>query len=266
MILKRLRRVLSFVLAIALTLVFQVAASPQDSSTEWERVLTDSEFYIDSDQTSLRLESGQRLIARFRTVLSKPESLDNKSRLKYKTRIDTYEFNGGESYRIVKTELLDASEKVLVSTDIEQPVWKPTRGRTVAALYNAAVRLPPFGAWKVTGGRFSNGSPIEPSDISVQKLTIPTFVNIHIDGVQAGNSKCWKPEFETRVITDKEFGKSIGGHLKDLGIGTDVVNALIIKCDGDGKAMPQSILLQLPERRGLLLYDGVFFDMIRDKK
>ena len=75
----------------ALLLLSCLPVSTQAQIETWQRVFTGDDFTVDVNTTSLTLEP-HVFRARFRTVLSKPETISSNSPTKYKTRLETIEF------------------------------------------------------------------------------------------------------------------------------------------------------------------------------
>lgn len=112
-----------------------VSIAAQSEKERWQRVYTSEDSIIEIDESRVTFGSAQIGRVRFRTIFSQPQVLEEKSALKYKTRLETIEFRCAEKpadvlkivpsmpiyYRLYEAELLDAKGKVLRTYE-----WDPS--------------------------------------------------------------------------------------------------------------------------------------------
>src|SRR5450432_2631908 len=149
-------------LTVAFLLLSCLPASTQAQHETWQRIFTSDEFTVDVNPTSLTFET-HIFRAQFRTVFSKPEAISSNSPTKYKTRLETIEFNTDKQYRYFETSLLDSTGKIVQSylRDSSQD-WRVFKeGGVTARLFDAARALRPLGRWTVIGYRYIDGKPNE---------------------------------------------------------------------------------------------------------
>src|SRR5258708_2169455 len=126
----------SIVAICSLTVAIPIAIA--QGKDEWHRVVTGPDSNIDVSIASLKLEADRIFSAKFKTTLSKSESVAAKPSGKYKTRLETIQFDSTKmQYRIRETDLLDSSGKLLAASTSEE--WKPIRSGTSSRLYNRAI-------------------------------------------------------------------------------------------------------------------------------
>lgn len=144
------------VLLCALLLMPPVLFASQDEKEEWQRVYTgeDSIIEIDVSRVTFVEYSSARKVTfsyktgrvGFRTILSKPEALKDNTAIKYKTQLETIEFNcAGNTtrYRLYESTLLDDKGKVVKSYE-PNPIkeWKEAKlGSMMNKLAGAACTL-----------------------------------------------------------------------------------------------------------------------------
>lgn len=262
----------------------------QNNADQWLRVLTGEDSVIDVNRLSLALEPKQVITAQFRTRLLKSEPVPGNSGLKYGSRIDFFEFDiKDQLYRISKSDLLDSSGKVVLSNPSSNPdKWKQLRGPTVHRLFSAASQLQPFGIWKVMSYRYASGDPASNDDPPELKNLIGSEVLLKLDRVVAGRQTCEAPVFDPKTITNDDFTHRIGNSLKSLGIESDKLNAVLLRCENEKTLVPtlmlgrkltfgdfgfakkpdfpsQTLILRIPGNKALMLWDGVFLDLERTK-
>jgi hypothetical protein len=104
------KRLLFSFLIISPTLLFASQAP-----TEWRRVYTSSESITEIDHSSVtftannvnhQINFGATRTGRvnFRTIFSKPQLLDKKSSVSYKTSLETYEFRCDKDDRVIQNQ------------------------------------------------------------------------------------------------------------------------------------------------------------------
>jgi hypothetical protein len=229
------------------------------SGDDWHRVVTGPGFNIDVSIGSLKLDANRVFSARFKTTLSKSESVGGQSSEKYKTRLETIEFSPNDrQYRLRETTLLDSSGKKVLSSSSEQ--WKPIKG-TASELYYRAMTLPPFGSWKVITYRYADGKPAGVDDPADLRNLIGSSLWLRFDGVQLGGKTCSAPSFQLKTFDNDEFVKRTGNPLKFIEIVTDKIDAVLMKCDPDRSSISQTFFLQLPNGKLMLLWEGVFVEL-----
>lgn len=258
-----LRMLIKPIIFLIILLGLCTALTPaQDENNTWQRVITGPGFNIDVSVQSLKLEANQNFAARFKTTLSKSESVDGKSGAKYKTRLETIEFNPNTyEYRIRETDFLDSSGKLIISSSSTK--WKQIRGGTASTLYQQAKSLPPFGSWKVITYHYADGKPAVPDDPPDLRKLIGSSLFLTFDNVQLAGKACAGPSYQLKKISDEEFTKRTGSPLNALGVEGKSLEAIIVTCDRDRSHLPQTFFLQLPNRKILLLWDGVFLELER---
>ena len=262
----------------------------QNNGDPWLRVLTGEDSIIDVNRLSLVLEPKQVITAQFRTRLLKSEPVPGNSGLKYESRIDFFEFDiKDQLYRISKSDLFDSSGKVVLSNTSSGPdSWKQVRGPTAHRLFTAASQLPPFGMWKVMSYRYASGDPASDDDPPELKNLVGSEVLFKLDRVVAGRQTCEAPVFDPKTITNDDFSHRIGNSLRSLGIGSDKVNAVLLRCENEKTLVPtimlgqkltngiselqrkpnfpsQTLIIRIPGNKALMLWDGVFLDLERTK-
>lgn len=249
------------IIFLILLLVFCIAKTlAQDDNNTWQRVITGSGFNIDVSVQSLRLEANRNFAAKFKTTLSKSEPIEGKSGPKFKTRLETIEFDANSrKYRIRETDFLDSNGKLIISSSSDE--WKQIRGGTANTLYQRAMGLPPFGSWKVITYYYADGKPAAPDDPPDLRKLIGASLFLTFDNAQLAGKICAEPSYELKKISDEEFTKRTGSPLKAIGVEGASLDAIIMKCNADRSYLPQTFFLQLPNRKILLLWDGVFLEL-----
>jgi hypothetical protein len=237
-----------------------ISISAQQEKVRWERVYTGEDSIIEIDASSLKFDTDRILRATFRTVLTKPERLPEKSGINYKSRFETIAFTlVPRRYRFEVVDWLDGSGKVVQS--YKSPAsgdWKALKaGGIMERLFNAMNALPPFGSWRVLAYRFADGPPDKPGDASVTRL-VGTRVRINSEQAEVAERICLVPTYQSRRYTSQEFAREHGVELRTIGVEADFAESITIKCE-NGWQPPQSLLIQLPREQMLLLWDGLFF-------
>ena len=230
---------------------------------KWERVHTGQEYIIEINVNHLKLERERVLQAQFRTILSQPESLRGKPEAKYKTRLETIDFklNDGK-YSFAEVTLLDPSGKVLQSYLSPTQEWRVLKpGGITERLFEAARTLPPFGSWKTVNYRFAEHETKPAADLA---MLIGTRVRLFSDRAEVGAKICSSPDFQSKRFTQEEMLRDVGVDLKTIGIKADHVDAINVRCEGNGWQPPYSVLIKTHEAEMLMLWDGVFLVLKRD--
>ena len=129
-------------------------------------------------------------------------------------------------------------------------------------LFNATRALPPFGNWNVVAYRFGDGSPVGAPDLT---RLIGTRVSFNSDSAAVGVKVCSSPDYQSRLVDDQELSRELGISLKSIGIKANHADTIVVKCETDGWAPPRSLLVKLPEGGMLMLWDGVFLVLKKER-
>lgn len=235
-----------------------ISIRAQGEKDKWQRVYTGEESVIDVNVSSPTFDAGHVLRVRFRTTLSKPESLQGKPGTKYKSRLETIGFKLTEKrYRFYDISLLDSTGKTVQLYEANASEdWKALKdGGMMQRLFDAARQLPPFGDWKVVDYRFGDGTP---KDAQEFRRLLGTRVRLNSDRAEVGMKVCTSPAYRSKPVTDKEFFRELGITLESIGIEANHADTTVVKCEANGWAPPQSLLVKLPEGGILMLWEGVF--------
>jgi hypothetical protein len=238
-------------------------SNAQKAADQWLRTVTDDDFVIDVNRSSMVIGPDHVISARFRTTLLKEETVPGKPTVRYLTRVDSIHFDlKDRQYLIHESSFLDASATVVLSLTGTGD-WKPRYGRTADKLFQAARQLSPFGFWKVLSYRYASGRPHANGEPPELTSLVGTTVRLDLDGVSVGKGQCWSPVFEPKTTTNEEFVKQTGSPLKALGISTDKVEAITVKCRAGDGFPSQTLILKLAGNNALMLWEGVFLKIER---
>lgn len=243
---------------------FSIAVGAQQGSLRWQRVYTGDDSVIELNGSSLKFEPDNVLRATYRTVLSKPESLAEKTGAKYKSRVETVVFaSSGRRYRFDEVSWLDVDGNLVhtyhAAANAEWKVFK--EGGIINRMFSAIVTSAPFGAWKVLAYRFGDGPANETIAAPEPARLVNTHVRLNLDRAEVGGKVCSAPTYLSRRFTAEEFSRDLGVELKGLGITSNHAESIIVKCAGKDWQPPQSLLIQLPEGGMLILWEGVFLTL-----
>ena len=228
---------------------------------EWQRVITSQDSNIEISSSSLVLGPNDLFSAKFRTILSKSEQAYEKPGVKYKTRLETIQFDAKKQvYRILETSLLDSSEKPVLTFAPQREVWKPI-GQTAGKLYGAASILPPLGAWRVTGIRYADGKPVSSEDDAQFTKLYGSDITVRMERFGIGREVCSAPNYESGSLTDAEFAKWTNRSLKEVGFAAGKIDALKIRCEPKGGSSELHFLFLGPADTATLLSGGALFDL-----
>ena len=242
---------------VILLLWWSVSVAAQ--SHKWQRVFTGEDFIVDVKPSTLTYQPGRVVRLQFRTVLSKPEPLDGKS--KYKTRVETIEFRSDKRYRYYETTLLDSADRTLATYPLSHE-WKTFKaGGITNRLYDTAISLLPFGRWTVATYRYAEGNPNRSSEPPELVKLKGTEVTLGFDIATVGSERCSSPSYESHGLADKDYYLKFGISLETLGVVTTQGDAVILKCESNGWSPAQSLILPLPSGKVLLLWKGVFLEL-----
>lgn len=237
----------------------------QGEKDKWQRVYTGEESVIDVNVSSATFDAGHVMRVRFRTTLSKSESLKKKPGTKYKSRLETIEFKLTEKrYRFNDISLLDSTGKTVQSYEANASEdWKVLKdGGMMYRLFDAARQLPPLGSWKVVDYRFGDGTPIDAHQF--RKL-LGTHVRLNSDRAEVGMKVCSSPAYQSKPVTDKEFLRELGISMGSVGIKANHADTIVVRCEANGWAPPRSLLVKLPEDGTLMLWEGVFLVLKKER-
>ena len=250
----------SFLFVIAVTL-------PTYGQSRWQRIISGEGFVMEVDSTSLILEPNGILSARFRTVLSKAESLPNDAKIKYKTRIETIEFDSGK-YRVIKSELFDSDDVTVAKSEPgARATWRRSVGATASRLFAVTAQLPPFGDWKVNAYRYVGGEkPSIDEPIDLMQL-VGNDVRITLTSMTVGKQTCASPVYQTEMTTIKGLSERLGSSSDIFGNLTDPVQTTKISCGSNEWKPPNTLLIRQDENRSDLLWNGVLLELsaVREK-
>ncbi len=232
---------------------------------EWRRVIT-ADANIDVSVSSLILEPNDIFRAKFRTSLSKSEEAFEKPGVKYKTRLETVQFDSrNQMYRVVETVLLDSSDKTVFSSGpVMTARWREI-GRTAGRMYSAASELRPLGSWTIASVRYADGG--QPSSEEAPDLTklIGSNVSARMEQFQVARETCRYPAYESQTIDDKTFEKAVGVPFKTAGLVTESLDALLIRCRSNDNVAELHLLFLLPADKAVLFSGGVLLDLEKPK-
>lgn len=243
---------------------FPISLLAQRERERWQRVYTGEDSIIEIDVSSLRFEPDQILRLRFRTILSKPESLREKPGVKFKSRLETIDFKSHDGqYRFNEIRLLDSMGNTVQSYEANSSGdWKVLKeGGIMKRLFYAIRALSPFGSWTVLAYRFGDGASDKAPDAPDVTKLIGTRVRLEPARAEVGVKVCPSPAYQSRLFTNQEFSRALGVTLESVGINSNHAAAIIVKCEGSGWAPPQSLLLELSDGHMLILWDGLFLVM-----
>ena len=255
------------VLALCVLYCSPVTIQAQTSGEKWRRVFTAEEFSVDVDPASLRFEPERILRARFRTIYSKGETTDGNPVTKYKTRLEWIAFKSNEKrYRVDDVSLVNSDGKIVRSWSNALDGWKVLRdGGIMQRQLTVAQSLNPLGLWKVVAYRYAEDSPAGATEPPELANLVGTRVRLNFDAAEVGTKSCHSPAYRSRNLNDKEFLQDLGASLSSIGIKTDRVETIAVKCETGGWKPPQSLLIRLPEGGALLLWEGVFLELKRQR-
>lgn len=132
------------ILICALMLLLPWAAATQERD-RWERVYTLEDATIAINSTKVELTGGGLGRVQFRWNFSEAQPVGEGSEAKYKTRVETVEFNcNRRRYRLTTFTLLDSKGKMVLSKELEpwQLEWRFVKaGGMMEKLLGPACRL-----------------------------------------------------------------------------------------------------------------------------
>lgn len=240
----------------------------QREKERWQRVYTGEDFYIETNAARMTLEPHQILRAIFQTVQKKPASLTGQSGTEYKRHLETIDFKLNERrYRLYEVEWID-SDGQTVQTHKTDPSedWKVLKpGGMMERLFYAVAAFSPFGTWKVVDFRFGDASLDKPAKVRELTALIGRRVRIAPNSAEVGLQRCSSPSYQSRQSTRDELSQQLGVSAQAVGLNTDHVESIVLKCDGRGWSPPRSLLVKLPKGDMLMLWEGVFLVLKTDR-
>ena len=239
----------------------------QQSKDKWYRVYTGEGSVIEINASSLRFQPDHVLRVQFRTIFSNPETLGGSSGEKYKTRLEAIEFKlDKRQYRISDTTLLDPRGKELqwYTTD-QMREWRALKpGGITERLFNAARAMYPFGNWKVIAYRSADGELNQPASKELEKL-IGVRVCFDANRAEVGSEICTVPAFEDTSQPSAALFRDVATVLKSVGVQSGSTDMVTINCKDGGWQPPMSLLVKLRDGEMLMLWDGVFLVLKRER-
>src|SRR6266516_760699 len=254
----------SATVTVCILVSLPVSAPAQSEKDRWQRVYTGEDSIIEVNTSSLSFEPKHILRVQFRTVFSKPENLQEKSGTKYKTRLETIEFKLISGYRLYATSLLDATGKTVQSYQANSSEdWKVMKdGGIMQRMFHAAQELPTLGIWKVVAYRFGDGTPPSAQEF---KRTLGTRVRLHFDRAEVGVKVCSSPDYQSKPATDHRIFQQLGISFESIGIKASRADTIVVKCESNDWAPPQSLLVNLLDGDMLMLWDGIFLVLKKER-
>ena len=119
-------------------------------------------------------------------------------------------------------------------------------------------------AANITVTPIGGGSPGVTPTPELARL-VGTRVRLQSDRVAVGATVCTAPAFEDRRASKEEFSRSFGIQFESIGIKAEQVEAINVRCEGSEWAPPQSLLVKVSEGAMLMLWDGVFLVLKRER-
>lgn len=236
----------------------------QQEKDKWQRVFTSEAFVTEINKSSLRLEPERILRIQSRTVLSDPVRISGNTGPKYKSTLQTVDYKLGEGqYRISETVFLDSSGKVLLET-VGTTDWRVIKeGGVMDNVLQAAYTLQPFGSWKITTYRYAEGNPAQ-TPAELENL-VGKRAEFCFDCAEVETRVCSSALFQDQRYTKDEFASKLGFELKAVGINADAVETIEVKCVRGEWRPAHSLLLKVGEHEMLMLWDGVFLVLKRER-
>ncbi|HEY3040071.1 MAG TPA: hypothetical protein VGJ66_15130 [Pyrinomonadaceae bacterium] len=258
-----LRRTILITVLLGSALLFVHAQSKH----KWQRVYTGDDSVIEVNASSLILERDHVLRADFRTILAKSENIAVSQGAKYKSRIETIRFKLNDNrYCLGETTWFDAKGTKLHSYTPAAEDWRVLkRGGVMERLFHAARTLPPYGSWKVIAYRFAEGSPANKPEPALEKV-VGTRVRLQANRAEVGGKVCSSLAYEDKRVSNEELNRELGVRLAAIGINAEYIETTKVKCEGGGWTPPQSLLMKLKEREMLMLWNGVFLVLQRERE
>ena len=113
-----------------------------------------------------------------------------------------------------------------------------------------------FGTWQIVGSRFGDGISVGSRDA---KKLLGKRIRFSVDRASLGSDRCSSAVYESRRIAKEEFVMEFKTSLRSIGIKSNHVDVLTVRCGNNHWVAPGGLLLKLPGGSMLTLWDGVFF-------
>jgi hypothetical protein len=128
-------------LTCALLVIAPLLIGAQEEKERWQRIYTSEDSIIEMNVSKVTFGAPPVARVRFRTILSRPQTLTGQTIIQYKTRLDTIEFKcetygagslhdpaNATRYRLYEASLLDTKGQVIKSFEWEpSEEWKAVR-------------------------------------------------------------------------------------------------------------------------------------------
>lgn len=250
--------------AILFLLCGPVCIQAQQEKDKWHRVFTSEAFVTHINTSSLKLGPDKMLQLQSRTVVSDPVRISGSTGPKYKSTVQTVEFKLGQGqYRILDTVFLDSSGKVLLET-VGPTDWRAIKeGGVMDNVLAAASVLQPFGSWKITNYRYVEGTQSQ-APPELEKL-VGNHAQFCFDCAEVESRVCSSALFQDQRYTKEEFATKLGFDLKAAGVNADSIETIEVKCVRGEWRPANSLLLKVGEHEMLMLWDGVFLVLKRER-
>jgi hypothetical protein len=236
----------------------------QEQQPDWKRVETGQYSTVDVDALSVVFGADGLVSAKYRTTLAKSESLAGDPSVKYKSRLDTIEFErGGGKYRYAESTLLNSDGKsVLTRTMVPRGEWRRSN-RVSTTLYGGLNNSPIFLRWTVVSYHFVGpNSQDGAGDTGELGKLLGSEINLSINSAWAGGKHCGSPGYESRKLTDADLEAQLGIPISRLGMAARPVGVIAMICGAQGWQPSKSLLIPLADGRMLMLWDGVFLELV----
>src|SRR5262249_41192787 len=113
----------------------------------------------------------------------------------------------------------------------------------------------------VVGSRYAEGKPQGDSDPEEVVSLKGTEVTFEFSVAAVGAKPCASPSYQSHPLADHDFFRKFGISLDALGVIARQRDAVVLKCESDDWAPPQSLILPLPTGNVLMLWKGVFLEL-----
>ena len=254
---------------LVLACCFDGSIRAQHTKDKWQRVYTGEDSVIDINAANLSFEPDSILRAEFRTILSKPERVEGLAEGKFKSRLETIDFRANERrYRIRETTLLDSKGQILrTSPATSTDDWRIIKeGGVMERLFNSIRTLPPFGSWKVAEYRFAYRTATGAQSPADLERLVGTRVRLQMDRAEVGAKVCNALVYEDRRTAKDELFRQLGIDFESIGITAAAAEMVNVRCEGNGWTPPQSLLLKVKPDEMLMLWNGVFLVLKRERQ
>ncbi|HEV8136826.1 MAG TPA: hypothetical protein VGP85_19265 [Pyrinomonadaceae bacterium] len=251
---------------LTILLASAVACVHAQRKGKWQRVYTGEGSVIDINFSSSALEPQHILRAEFRTILAKEEFIADRQGARYKSRVETIRFKLNEKrYRLCDSAWFDAKGRKVYSFTPTVQDWRDLKqGGVMERLYNSTRALAPFGIWKVVAYKFAEGGQPVRHDFNLEK-SVGMRVRFETDRAEVGAKVCSSIAYEDHRASDEELNRKLGVQLESLGIRAESADTTTVTCEA-GWNPPETLLIKAKEREMLMLWDGVFLVLKRERE